>query len=430
MSRLDELLVRTKVRRWRMTSWAIVCVICAVGVWAYFAELERVATAEGSVVPLGQIKTIQHLEGGIIKEIDVDEGSVVMAGAVLMKLDTGMLGSTQAQSQIDLDGLLLTRARLEAEANGVDLVFPQDEAKRRPDSVVAERQTYDGNHRSLESTLKVLNDQLNQRQHEVTQLQAELRAAENNYALARERYKMADDLVKDGLMPKLEYVQLHQEVEKYAGEAASLRAQAPKVKSAVGEAESRIEEERSTAKRRAVEQLTDIERQIGRAREELARSTDQVVRTEIKSPIDGVVKSLRYHTIGAVARPGEALMEIVPTEAKLVIEAKLRPIDVGQVKVGQPAVVKISTYDYSQYGGLKATVTYLSADSQTDPQNNNTYFRVIAETDRTFLGAHEGELPITPGMQATLDIKTGTRNVLGFLLRPLKRVGSEAFHER
>lgn len=430
MSRLDDLLVRTKVRGWRVTAWSIAIVVCAIGIWAYFAELERVATAEGAVIPMGQIKTVQHLEGGIIKEINVNEGTVVKAGAVLMKLDTGMLGSAQAESQIDLDGLILTRARLEAEAKGIDLVFPKEEAERRPDIVVAERQAYDGNRRSLESTLKVLNDQLTQRQHEVTQLQAELRAANNNYTSARERYKMAEDLVKDGLMPKLEFVQLRQEMEKYSGEAGSLRAQAPKVKAAVGEAESRIEEEKSTAKRRAVELLTDVERQIGRAREELARSTDQVVRTEIKSPIDGVVKSLRYHTIGAVARPGEALMEIVPTEAKLVIEAKLLPIDVGQVQVGQPAVVKISTYDYSQHGGLNATVTYLSADSQTDPQTNTTYFRVIAETDRTHLGANPGEMPITPGMQATLDIKTGTRSVLGFLLMPIKQVGSEAFHER
>ena len=430
MSKLDDLLVRTRVKAWRLTAWAIAIVVCAIGVWAYFAELERVATAEGAVVPQGQIKTIQHLEGGIINEINVVEGSVVKAGTVLIKLDTGIVGSAKEESQVDLDGLILTRARLEAEAKAVDLTFPKEEAERRPDIVVAERQAYEGNKRSLDSTLKVLNDQLSQRQHEVTQLQAELRAAENNYSLARERYKMADDLVKDGLMPKLEYVQLRQEMEKYSGDAGSLRAQLPKVKAAVGEAESRIEEERSTVKRRAVEQLSDIERQIGRAREELNRSTDQVVRTEIKSPIDGVVKSLRYHTIGAVARPGEPIMEIVPTEAKLVVEAKLHPIDVGQVQVGQPAVVKISTYDYSQYGGLNAKVTYISADSQTDPQNNQTYFRVIAETDRTYLGAGPGELPITPGMQATLDIKTGTRSVLAFLLRPIKRVGSEAFHER
>jgi len=430
MSKLDDLLVRTRVRRWRLTAWAIVIVVCAIGVWAYFAELERVATAEGAVIPQGQIKTIQHLEGGIINEINVVEGSVVKAGTVLIKLDTGIVGSAKEESQVDLDGLILTRARLEAEAKAVDLKFPKEEAERRPDIVVAERQAFDGNQRSLESTLKVLDDQLRQRQHEVTQLQAELRAAENNYSLARERYKMADDLVKDGLMPKLEYVQLRQEMEKYLGDAGSLRAQLPKVKAAVGEAESRIEEEKSTVKRRAVEQLSDIERQIGRAREELNRSTDQVVRTEIKSPIDGVVKSLRYHTIGAVARPGEPIMEIVPTEAKLVVEAKLMAIDVGQVKVGQPAVVKISTYDYSQYGGLNAKVTYISADSQTDPQTNTTYFRVIAETDRTFLGAGPGELPITPGMQATLDIKTGTRSVLAFLLLPIKQVGSEAFHER
>ena len=430
MSRLDQLLAHSQVRGWRLTAWAVVIAICAIVAWAYFSKLERVATAQGAVVPQGQVKMIQHLEGGIIKSINVNEGDAVKAGDVLLQLDTEIVGSAQEDTQIDLDALILTRARLDAEAKATELVLPEEQAQRRPDIVVAERQAYDGHRRSLESTLAVLGDQLRQREQEVSQVQAELRAAENNYALARERYRMADDLVKDGLMPKLEHVQLRQEMEKYSGEAGSLRAQLPRARSALAEVQSRIEEEKTTVKRRALEELADIERRIARAREALARTTDQVVRTEIKSPIDGVVQSLRYHTIGAVAQPGEALMEIVPSQAKLVIEAKLSPIDVGQVRVGQPTVVKISTYDFSQYGALEGTVTYLSADSKTDPQSGATYFRVVAETDRTYLGAAAGDLPITPGMQATLDIHTGSRSVLEFLLQPIKKVGSEAFRER
>lgn len=430
MSRLDQLVSRTPLRGWRLTGWCVIVAICAIAAWAYFSKLERVASAEGAVVPQGQVKVIQHLEGGIIKDIRVKEGDAVKAGDVLLQLDTGIVGSTQAESQIDLDGLILTRARLEAEATGNELSFPEIEAERRPDLVLAERQAYDGNRRSTESTLAVLEDRLQQQQHNVAQLQAELRAAQNNQALAEERFRMAEELVKDGLLPRLEYVQLKQEVEKYSGEASSLRAQLPKARAAVEEAENRIEEEKNTVKRRALEELASIELRIARAREILARTTDQVVRTEIKSPIDGVVKSLRYHTIGAVALPGEPLMEIVPSEAKLVIEARLSPIDVGQVRVGQPTVVKISTYDFAQYGALDGLVTYISADSQTDPKDGSTYFRVIAETDRTHLGDRPGELPITPGMQATLDIHTGERSVLDFLLRPIKKLGSEAFRER
>jgi adhesin transport system membrane fusion protein len=430
MSRLDALLTRTPLRGWRFTAWSVIVAICAVGAWAYFSKLEKVATAQGTVVPQGQVKVIQHLEGGIIKEIHVNEGDAVKAGAVLLQLDTGIVGSEQKESQIDLDGLILSRVRLAAEANGTELDFPEAESARRPDLVLAERQAYDGHRSSLQSTLAVLSDQLRQRQHNVTQLQAELHAAENNHALARERFAMADDLVKDGLMPKLEYVQLKQEVQKYAGDAGSLRAQLPKAQSAVAEAESRIAEEKNTVKRRALEEMADIERRIARAREALVRTTDQVTRTEIRSPIDGVVQSLRYHTIGAVAQPGEPLMEIVPTQARLVVEAKLSPTDVGQVKVGQPTVVKISTYDFSQYGALEGLVTYIAADSQTDPQSGSTYFRVVAETDRIYLGGQPGELPITPGMQATLDIHTGERSVLELLLRPVKMVGSQAFRER
>ncbi|MSO69015.1 MAG: HlyD family efflux transporter periplasmic adaptor subunit [Alphaproteobacteria bacterium] len=224
--------------------------------------------------------------------------------------------------------------RMAAEATGTDLMLPEAEAGRRPDQVGAERQAYDGHLNSLRSTIAVLNDQLRQRELNLAQLKAELRAVESNHALARERFAMADDLVKDGLMPKLEYVQLKQEMQQFAGEASSLRAQLPKAESAIAEARSRIEEEENTVKRRALEELADIERRIGRAREALAHTTDQVTRTEIKSPIDGVMQSLRYHTIGAVAQPGEALMEIVPTQDRLAVEAKLSPIDVGQVKVG------------------------------------------------------------------------------------------------
>lgn len=172
------------------------------------------------------------------------------------------------------------------------------------------------------------------------------------------------------------------------------------------------------------------EQQLAEQHKQLEIEKRNLARAEIKSPIDGVVQSLRYHTIGAVAQPGEPLMEIVPTQDKLVVEAKLSPTDVGQVKVGQPTVVKISTYDFSQYGALEGLVTYIAADSQTDPQSGSTYFRVVAETDRTYLGGRPGELPITPGMQATLDIHTGERSVLEFLLRPVKTVGSEAFRER
>jgi adhesin transport system membrane fusion protein len=198
---------------------------------------------------------------------------------------------------------------------------------------------------------------------------------------------------------------------------------------ALAEARERLREVELGFRREALEQLSQNERDVARIRETLTKATDQQRRTQITSPIEGVVKSLRFNTIGGVVRPGDPIMEIVPTSDKLVIEAKLDPRDVGYVRVGQAAVVKLSTYDFARYGGLDGTVIYLSADSYTMP-DGRTYFRVQAETDKTYLGAEPGDLPIRPGMMATVDIHTGRKAVITYMLKPVLRLKSEAFRER
>ena len=170
--------------------------------------------------------------------------------------------------------------------------------------------------------------------------------------------------------------------------------------------------------------------QIARMRETLSEASDRVKRTEIRSPIDGVVKNLRFNTIGGVVRPGEAIMEIVPIGDKLVIQARLSPIDRGYVQEGQKAVVKISTYDFVRYGGLTGQVAQIAADTNTDSATGQPYYEVIVRTDKTFLGDKAGEFPITPGMQATVDIHTGSRSVLNYLIKPILKLRHEAFRER
>jgi adhesin transport system membrane fusion protein len=430
MSRLDDLAKRGRLRGWRATAWLIVITVAALVAWAYFAELEEVAVADGEVVPQGQIKVIQHLEGGIIKRIFVTEGDAVHAGDPLLQLDLGIYGSTREEQQIELDGLLITRARLDAESREAELAFPEGEGARRPDLVAAERQTHEGHRREQLSTIAVLKEQARQRELDLQQFRAQLNSAENNLLLARERFAMSADLLAEGLTPKIEHVQLQQEVEALDGEVAELKAVIPRAKAGIAEARARIDEERLRFRRRALEELAAVERRIARTREVLNRATDQVTRTEIKSPIDGVVKSLRYHTIGGVVRPGEALMEIVPSQEKLVIEARLNPTDIGYVRVGQSAVVKISTYDFARYGGLEGKVAHISADSHVDAGTGEAYFRVVAETDRTYLGSGPDDLPIAPGMEATVDIHTGSKSVLAYLLKPVIKVKAEAFRER
>ena len=413
----------------RMLAWVIVFLLGGFLIWAHFSHLDEVSIAVGEVVPQGQIKTIQHLEGGIIQRIFVTEGIRVIAGDPLVQLDLTASSASKEELAVRLDGLQAQRIRLIAEARGKELEFPETLRQRRPDMVANESATYDARQLELNSGLEVLREQVRQKAFEVQQFKTRSEAAKNDIELARQEFAMSTDLLKDDLIPRIEHLKRQREVEALEGELKTLAVSIPRAAASLAETMERLREETLKYRRIAREELAKVEVSIAQITESLTRASDLVRRTEIRSPIDGVVKSLRYHTIGGVVRPGEAIMEIVPTQEKLVIEAKLSPIDVGYVRVGQPTVVKISTYDFARYGGLDGEVINLSADSLTD-REGVTYFRVIAQTDRTYLGDSPSDLPIAPGMQATVDIHTGSKSVLQYMLKPVLKLKDEAFRER
>ena len=428
MSRLEEVVQRTPISL-HLVVWLVMSLLVSLGVWAYSAELEEVAIAVGEVVPQGQVKVIQHLEGGIIEKIYVLEGDVVKAGDPLVQLDLTSSGARREELAVRLDALLLSRARLTAEAHGKKPVFPKEVAERRADLAANERNAFAARQAELNSGIKVLKKQALQRELNIVELKTRREALVNDLGLAREELAMSSELLKDELTPRIDHLKLRREVEELEGEIKTLDSGIPRVEAALAEARERLNEERLKFRRIALDELGPVEVAIAQTRETLAKATDEVLRTEIRSPIDGVVKSLRYHTIGGVVRAGEPIMEIVPSQDSLVIEARLNPTDVGYVGVGQPAVVKISTYDFVRYGGLDAEIIYLSADSLTD-SDGQTYFRVVARTDKTYLGENPGDLPIAPGMQATVDIHTGSKSVISYLLKPVLKLKSEAFRER
>jgi len=398
-------------------------------VWANFARLDEVAVAPGEVVPQGKVKVIQHLEGGIIERIYVTDGATVEAGDPLVLLDLATAGVNRDELQARLDGELLRRARLMAEVENRELTFPALAAGRHSKLAEAEQRAFLARRHEFDSSLGVLREQAKQRELEVQELEARKRAVSRNLALAYERLKMSKSLLAEGLTAKMEHLKLRAEVESLKGELQSLTPAVPRARAAVAEAEQRLREGETHFQREAQEQLGRTEQAIAQLDELLAEATEQGVRAEIKSPIDGIVKKLRYYTIGGIVSPGEPIMEIVPTGDKLVVEAKLNPTDRGYVNEGQPTLVKVSTYDFARYGGLDGTVAHVAPDSTTD-QNGVPYFRVIVQTDKTHLGQKEGMLPITPGMQATVDIHTGTKSVMEYLIKPVLKLRHEAFRER
>jgi adhesin transport system membrane fusion protein len=428
--RLDALLASAIRPDVHFLSWLIMGLLAGFLIWSTFARLDEVSVAQGEVVPHAKVKVVQHLEGGIIRRLDVAEGGRVAKNQVLMQLDLGGRGTGRKELTVQRDSLLLRRARLQAEATGAAPDFPKAVADLRPDLVRTERDTMQARRTELEGRRGVIVQQVRQRELQVKELQAKRATVIARLELGRERLRLSKSLLDDGLTPRMDHLQLKREVEGLAGEKTVLDQTVPRAKSAYVEARAKLAGEAERFRREARESLGRLEPEIARVREALEKASERAHRTEIRSPIDGFVKNLRFNTIGGVVRPGEAIMEIVPVGDELVIQARLSPVDRGYVREGQRAIVKISTYDFVRYGSLDGKVARIAADTNTDSASGRPYYEVIVRTDRSHLGAGPGELPITPGMQATVDIHTGARSVLSYLVKPVLKLRHEAFRER
>ncbi|NVJ93912.1 MAG: HlyD family type I secretion periplasmic adaptor subunit [Methylocystaceae bacterium] len=429
MSRLDTLVAANPVKTKSPFAYSVIAALVIFIIWSFFANLEEVSVAMGEVVPQGKVKVIQHLEGGIITEIHVQEGDLVHMGDSLVQLDLGAGGVNKEELEVRLDGLILNRARLNSEANDRELDLPKDIVERRPEIAAAVERSYLGRIRDLNSRLTVLNDKVVQKELTVEELQKQLENIKRNLKLTKRRFNMSQDLLNDKLTSKMDHLKLESEVQKLEGELQSLLSNIPKAQASLKESVSKIGEEKTAFQREALEELGTVEQSIAQTQELLSKATDQGIRALIKSPIDGVVKNMTYNTIGGVVTGGEPIMEIVPIGENLVIEARLNPIDRGYVEENQDAVVKINTYDFVRYGSLDGKVINVAPDSTTSPEGE-TYFRVIVQTEKTYLGDKPGLYEITPGMEATVDIHTGERSVIEYLIKPVLKMKHEAFRER
>ncbi|HYE50841.1 MAG TPA: HlyD family type I secretion periplasmic adaptor subunit [Azospirillaceae bacterium] len=429
MSALDRVLEAHPLPRWHAAGYVVMAAILVFVLWARAARLDEVAVAHGEVVPQSNVRSVQHYEGGIIAEILVRDGDRVAAGQPLLRLDMSASGALREDAEVQLDTLLLQRARLRAEADGTEIALPADVAARRPALARAEAETFAARREQLRNTQEGLNNQLRQRELEVAQLRAKQAALASDLKLARERLALSRQLMERNLTPRLEHLQVEREVEALDGEAANVALAIPRAGAALEEIRGRLADASLKFRKEALEDLAELEPRVARQGEALNVSTDQVRRAQIVSPIDGVVKDLRHHTIGGVVRAGETVLQVVPSDDTLVVQCRLDPADRGYVRPGQPALVKVSAYDYFRFGGLEGTVRDIAADSSQGP-DGGAWFEVVVETRAAHI-EHGGErLPISPGMQAAVEIRTGDRSVLDYLLKPVLRVMEEGFRER
>lgn len=359
--------------------WTAVVFFIVGLVWAKLAILDEVTVGDGKVIPSSQIQVIQNLEGGIVSKIFVHEGDIVQKDQVLMQLDTKRFASSYDEAMMKALSLKLKVARLTAEANDKPFIPPEDIQKTKPELVMSEMELYKSR-------------------------QSELKQMKNSRLLAEKELEITKPLVKAGAASPVEVIRLERSLSDIDGQISNFYS-------------------------RALSELSEARAELSTLHESTAGLQDRLQRTTILAPVKGIVKQIKVNTIGGVIQPGMDLLEIVPLNDNLLIEAKIRPADIGFLHPGQEAMVKISAYDFSIYGGLPGIVEQISADSISN-EKGDSFYLIRVRTQKNYLKTPAKPLYIIPGMMASVDILTGRKSVLHYLLKPIIKAKELALRER
>jgi membrane fusion protein, adhesin transport system len=401
--------------------------------WASWAELDEVTRGEGRVVPAGRNQVVQSLEGGIVEAIHVRAGDHVNKGDVLLRIDdTGFssdLGELLAKEASLRTKLVRLRHELEGDAS-VPPDFPSELRELAPDTVAAELELYSIRRRSLAGQRSVLEERVQQRRRELAETAVNEARITANLELAREEEALKEPLAERGVVPRTDVIRLQREIADLEGQFAGSREQRPRLEAAIREAEGQVEELELRFREEAQAEFSQATAEFSIVRESMRSARDRVVRTEVRAPVSGIVNELNVNTIGGVVRAGENLVEIVPLEDLLRVEVKVRPSDIAFVHPDQPALVKISAYDFSIYGGLEGAVEKISADTSVDEDTREVFYLVTVRTEDSELGSGAEKMSIIPGMVASVDIMTGKKTVLDYLLKPINKAREQALRER
>ncbi len=399
-------------------------------VWANLAQLDEVTRGDGRIVPSSELQALQSIEPAMIEEFLVKEGEEVTQGQVLIRLQDIEASSDLGANRARYLGLLAAIKRLQAEAEGKDSVdFPVEVAAESAESVDEEQKVFRANRLQLEGQLKVLREQKQQREQELDELNTRIGDLRGVIDLQRKERDLIAPLVEKGSAPKLELLQLERGLQERTTELNALLSSVPRTKSAIEEAGARIADVNNTAQAEAQGELAKKLGEMKEIREHLAALTERKTRKELKSPVNGTIQQITVKTIGGVVKGGEDLIKIVPKDDQLIVEARVKPSDRAFIYPGQPAVIKITAYDFSIYGGLKGELLDISADTLKD-EKGESYYRVRLKTHEKELKRKGQVLPIIPGMVTSVDILTGKKSVMDYLLKPFVKTIDKAMNER
>jgi adhesin transport system membrane fusion protein len=394
--------------------------------WAAFATVDEVTRGTGKVIPTRQVQVVQAVDGGVIAEILVREGQPVEAGQLLFRIDKTRFVSSLRENRVQYLALLAKAARLRALAENTPFQLPAEVVQEDPKLVEEERSMYDARRRELEAQIGIARQQLAQRQQELVEVRSRREQAAQGYDLTARELAMTRPLAASGAVSDVELLRLERDVSRYRGERDQASAQTVRLQSAISEASRKVQEQEITFRNEMRNELGETVAKLNSLSEGSTALSDRVQQASVKSPVKGTIKRLLVTTVGGVLQPGKEIVEIVPTDDALLLETKISPKDIAFLWPGQKATVRFTAYDFAIYGGLEAVIDQIAADTVTD-EEGNAFYLVRVRTLKSSLGKDK---PIIPGMVAEVDIMTGRKSVLAYLLKPVIRAKTHAFTER
>ncbi len=427
---VEKALVDDAPRIVRLTIWGVIGFFVFLLLWAHFAIIDEVTKGEGKAIPSSRIQKIQNLEGGIVAQIYAHEGQIVDAGAPLVRLDDTRFASNVGETEADRVAMELRVERLSAEVDNRPLNISDNARKTAPNQASNEESLYQSRRQQLADEIGGLQQQLLQRQQELREFSSKQDQYRNSLGLLRQEIGMSEPLVKQGAISPVEVLRLKRSEVETRGMLDGTTLAIPRAQAAINEVQRKIDETRGKFRSEALAQLNEARTNLSKAQATSKGLEDRVSRTMVTSPVRGIVKQMLVNTVGGVIQPGSDIAEVVPLDDTLLVEAKIRPQDIAFLHPGQEAMIKFTAYDYTIYGGLKGKLEQIGADTVMDEEKKNTFYVIKLRTERSHLGTDEKPLLIIPGMVASVDIITGKKSILSYLLKPIIKSRAEALHER
>lgn len=409
-------------------AFVLLLLVSSIGslLWAGLAKVDVIVRTEGQIIPAGKSQIVQHLEGGIVRKILVQEGQVVVAGQPLMELSDVQTRSNLGQEQSRLDALRGREARLLAEVNGQNtIVFPKK--LNDPNVIRVETAAWQARRAQLAEEVQVLQAQATQKRNELTEINSKRQNLLEELNLAKKQHQVIDGLRRNNAASELEVLDSQARIQRLKSQIAEATNAAPRLQAAQAEAESRVKEAITRFRAEASSALTQVREELEKSSHEIGTSVDRLDRNVVRTPVAGLINKLNITTIGAVVRPSEVLLEITPSDQRIVIQTRANPNDRANLRRGLPARVRIGAYDYATYGTIEGHVSEVSADALTD-EKGNRYYRVNVEVDvSTIVSRVRQPGMLVPGMAATADITVGKRTIMSYILSPLLKFRDGAF---